>query len=412
MKVQYEYLSPQTILLSFPHFRILLDPEIDCVVEYGTVDLILVSTYRSPVICHILNYSGFSGDVLMALPTMEYLTLYTLDTNKYVTHEIEHMKQKIRPVYYHHEQRFLDIVVRALPAGTGIGFANWSIRCGSAHIVYSHNWMKPKRRVIPMDVKTLSNCDILLCTQNLEPSQRVLGKGWVELWGDIYERIKQKAHVVVVTEAIESMFDSLEALHHLLDSAGVKHVPIHVVSSIAKHSLSLTNVMSEWMDQERQQQAMQGQSWILHGLLERRNIICHDQVNSVLDYPEPRLIVCTHTCLLSCLDLSHKFDGLLCLFADTDENDMPVAQYPDCQFKLYRETKQNTSIKEFRAFLDLIRPTHIVDSKIKGEIEIHIDYEVDMSNEILEMQMDGEQVDVSGAIYRKDTNTIHLSGIL
>jgi hypothetical protein len=262
-----------------------------------------------------------------------------------------------------------------------------------------------------MDVKTLTHCDVLLCTQNLEPSQRVVGKGWVELWTDIYEKIKQKGHVIVVTEAIESMFDSLEALHHLLDSAGVKHVPIHVVSSIGKHSISLTNIMSEWMDQERQQQAMQGQSWLLYDLLEKRNIICHDQVNTVLDYPEPRIIVCTHACIHSCLDLSYRFDGFLCLVEDTDENDMPVSQYPDCQFKLYRAKKQNTSLKEFRAFLDLIRPVHIVDSKIKGQIEIPVHYEIEMSNHILHMQMDGEKVNVSGAVYHKDTNSIDLSRI-
>jgi Cft2 family RNA processing exonuclease len=384
MKVQYEYLSSQTMLIQFPDFRILLDPEfgIDC--NYDLVDVILVSTYKSAFICHIVEYCGFAGPVLMTGPTLELLLLYTQETtNRFTDHDLKELKRKTKPIYYQHVKKYMQIEIRALPAGTGIGFANWSIRYGSVHLVYSHCWTKPARKVTLMDVNTLIGCDVLFCTKNLElPKPIVNGKSWKNLWSDIYQQIKSKGNVIVVTDPLESMFDILETLARLIESSSIQHVPIHIVSPIAKHSISLMNIFSEWMNHERQQQTMTAQPWFLFDLLEKKQIICHTVAESVLLYPEPRIIVSTVTCMNSCLDLSHLYDGFLCLISDLYTLDVPVSQYPDCQFKLYKDRQDYISLEALHSFLRNLSPKYIIDSKIKGEVELDVSLHLTISNQV------------------------------
>ena len=91
---------------------------------------------------------------------------------------------------------------------------------------------------------------------------------------------------------IEELFEMVNIFYNLSDSAGLKHVPIHIVSPIAKHALLLSNIYTEWMSKDRQLETMKANQPLIHGnLLNRNKIICHTSIAGLEKYPPPRLIL-------------------------------------------------------------------------------------------------------------------------
>jgi hypothetical protein len=142
------------------------------------------------------------------------------------------------------------------------------------------------------------------------------------------------------------------------------------------------NVFSEWMNQERHQQTMVAQSWFLFDLLEKSRIICHSDTNSLLEYPEPRVIVCTHKTMNSCLELSNLYNHFLCLVADSDTRDVPISQFSDCQFILYKDVMQYSSLEQLDSFLRSLQPKYLINSKVKGQITLDVSLNLTISNQV------------------------------
>jgi hypothetical protein len=116
---------------------------------------------------------------------------------------------------------------------------------------------------------------------------------------------KKRGTVFFPTANIQSLFDLLEKLFNLLDSSGIKW-PIHLLSQTGRQAVLQAGICSEWMNQERQGFAFNARQPLLVGaLLEKRHVVCSENISDIITPTEPRFVVCTRE-----YDLISMYDTL------------------------------------------------------------------------------------------------------
>jgi Cft2 family RNA processing exonuclease len=142
MKLEFQYLSQDSLLLKLENVQILLecpDNVVDQKVDWSWVDLILISSHKTGLSLPLITeYSGFKGTVLCTIPTREFLRLCTsenIETRDYSIQDVHDCFLNINGIYYNSPQRlFKNLTITSISSGTGLGSSNWIIQYGSCKV--------------------------------------------------------------------------------------------------------------------------------------------------------------------------------------------------------------------------------------------------------------------------------------
>ncbi|KAI8900105.1 beta-lactamase-like protein [Globomyces pollinis-pini] len=426
MKYHYSDYDHQDLLIDLNGYRILIDLPNHFNLNWKIIDIILLSNYNNnKMIPWILNYTRFNGQILATLPTIHFTKLTCLDyLNQlkmkslfhqyhqipYTELDIQNTFENIIPIYYTNKNSITnELSITAVSSGTGLGSCNWIIQYNSIKICYSRNWCRkyhPYAKQI--DLNSLKNIDVFMVTglhrikeEFIQQSQNT--PQLITIWPKLVKVLNERGNVIFPIPPIEDTFQLLEILIGFLDSSSLKHIPIHIVSTTAKQALLYSNIFSEWMNNDRQALTMSAKHPLKHGnLMETNRIYCHSSTSELLEYPEPRLILCNDQSdeghFEDLLLLSDTFMKSTFVIEDTSVESLQQ-RYPKTQFYVYQTTNKMGLMNEVKSICEIVKPKTIIDpiNGLNGSIDMkQLDIGCSIGYEIMNQTIDDDMIEIDG----------------
>lgn len=106
-----------------------------------------------------------------------------------------------------------------------------------------------------LETQPLKNSDVLILTSlSLTPhaALKTQNQNLSDFCICIEKCLKGFGNVLVPSYPTGAFYDQLECLVMHLDQAGLASVPIYFISPIADHSLAYSNILAEWLSEDKQ----------------------------------------------------------------------------------------------------------------------------------------------------------------
>lgn len=270
MKFKVNYITTDCILMYLGDYRILFNTpkmneflKID--VDWSLIDAILVSDWRySSSLAYLSEYTLFRGIILATIPTIEFSKyfrptysrlclleyVYSNYPHEYTTFDVEEMILKIKPIYFNAPVKVvLDLSVTACSSGMTLGGSNWKIQYGSLKFVQVSEWGPGHPYSRLLDITPIVSPDALIISNPVQSKRITYNRRFPDMFSKIDQTLKARSTVLFPTATVDDLFEVLESLHHLLDSAGLQR-PVHVLSKTGKHAILNASIFSEWYNED------------------------------------------------------------------------------------------------------------------------------------------------------------------
>jgi integrator complex subunit 9 len=171
-------------------------------------------------------------------------------------------------------------------SGYALGAANWMLRTSSgetiAHVGASSvlDELRPKfpRHPAPMQAAPLAGADVMVladlkpaASSRLGPVPRMVG----ELCRHVCATVQGGGTALLPVLPCGALFDLFGALHASLSEAGLRGVPMHFVSPVARMSLGYSDIVCEWLCKSMQDKVFVPEPPFAHYHLARAELLRH-----------------------------------------------------------------------------------------------------------------------------------------
>jgi len=87
------------------------------------------------------------------------------------------------------------------------------------------------------------------------------------------------------------IYDLIGRIHQYLLDIGYKSLPIHILSHTAKHSLEISNILGEWMEDEFESKLYSADQPLPHShLIQTKRLVLHESLQTLFDYKAPLIV--------------------------------------------------------------------------------------------------------------------------
>eukprot|EP01129_Flabellula_baltica_P003495 TRINITY_DN13248_c0_g1_i1.p1 TRINITY_DN13248_c0_g1~~TRINITY_DN13248_c0_g1_i1.p1 ORF type:complete len:648 (+),score=125.18 TRINITY_DN13248_c0_g1_i1:143-2086(+) len=288
----YVFINDSDIKFHLPQFNM---------IDIADIDVILISNYHNLMaLPYLTEYLGFTGSIFATEPViqigrlrMNELVTYvrnvraqdsshshgkvskwqtnhiygnlSKDMQKmfpdalqwrdiYSYHDVENCLSKITCVSYDEIIDTFDSVF-LIPSNSGntIGGVNWVIKTQYEKIGYiSKSSLQASRYCKNFNYENLQNCSALLFSDlNTEPfvsDNKIIE----EICTQIGKTVKNGGNVLIPTHPNGAMLDLVECLMEYFGGINMTNVPIYVISPMFESFLAYTNIIPEWLSDDRQ----------------------------------------------------------------------------------------------------------------------------------------------------------------
>ena len=288
---------------SVPEFRA---PDLG-LVDVSTVDAILISNYTAMLaLPYITERTGFRGSVFMTEPCLHFGRLFMEETIEYIERSITPPRSKKawknfvsqlppplngskhqfswKTIYSRKEMEsslgkvtlvgfsekkdvFGLLSVSPISSGYCIGSSNWIVTSGYEKVAYVSGSSTLTTHPRPLDQSPLRNVDCLILTAltqapTLNPDPMI-----GEFCKTVVETTRGGGNVLVPCYPSGVVYDLLECLAGQMDLHGQSGVPMFFISPVADSSLAYSNIMAEWLTQNKQNRVYIPEEPFPHGAL-------------------------------------------------------------------------------------------------------------------------------------------------
>ncbi|KAJ3037228.1 Integrator complex subunit 9 [Rhizophlyctis rosea] len=151
------------------------------------------------------------------------------------------------------------------------------------------------RRVI--DNKLLANADILILN-NIKMADVEVQEQLSRMHKEVAETLSNGGNVLFPVHPIGSIYELLRTVRSGMSRAGLTTLPIHFVSPVAKQSLALSNIRSEWMSADKHEKVFKAEMPLEHqNLMDQRLLFVHHDIASVFQHQGPYVVFVGHPLL-------------------------------------------------------------------------------------------------------------------
>ncbi|XP_062524486.1 integrator complex subunit 9 isoform X2 [Bombyx mori] len=337
MKLELKECCGRVFVDSMPEFC----PPLDKVVDFSQLDVILISNYTCMLaLPFITEDTGFKGQVYATEPTLQIGRFYLEELSEWVCSsgsgsgsakrwkEAVHvlpapLADVVRPRAWrrllapHHVARALARVrvvgydekvdlygaldATAVSSGFCLGSANWVLRSAHEKVAYVSGSSTLTTHPRPINQAALRGADLLV----LAALTQTPAHNPDHMLGDlcVHATVTLRAGGSVLCPVYPSgvLYDLLECLSAHLDTAGLAHVPLYVVSPAAEASLAYSNILAEWVSAGKQARVYLPEEPFPHAALVRAGRLrhardLHDDSFSA-DFRQPCVVFCGHPSL-------------------------------------------------------------------------------------------------------------------
>ncbi|KZV47295.1 hypothetical protein F511_07718 [Dorcoceras hygrometricum] len=213
------------------------------------------------------------------------------------------------------------LIIKAFSSGLEIGSCNWSISGPKGNIAYISSSVVPSATAMGFNYKALERHDVTLfsdisccnATEKLEDDSNCFGSSGNSLSNSSesleemerldficscsMDSVTAGGSVLIPIGRLAIVLQLLERFALGLESENMK-VPIFFVSSVAEELIAFTNVIPEWLCQQRLERLYSGQSLFSHvEMLAEGRLHLFSAIYSpklILAWQEPCIVFCPH----------------------------------------------------------------------------------------------------------------------
>lgn len=170
---------------------------------------------------------------------------------------------------------FGSLSATAYSSGHTIGSCNWVLETDHEKVVYFSSSSTLTTHPKPLDLKPLRNPDLLLLT-NLSSCPTIHPDiSLQEFCTHVKTTLTSSGNVLIPCYPSGIIYDLLECLVNTLDSSGFGSVPIFFISPVADQSLAYSNILAEWLTQNKQSRVYLPEEPFLHSQFVRTGRVKH-----------------------------------------------------------------------------------------------------------------------------------------
>ena len=137
-------------------------------------------------------------------------------------------------------------------SGYSIGSCNWVIESAHEKIVYISNSSTLTTHPRQISTSPLKNADLLILT-SLSQTPHLSPNSKINDFCHFTEKcLKNLGNVLVPCYSSGVLYDLFECLVMHLDRSNLGSIPIYFISPVAEHSLAYSNILSEWLSDDKQ----------------------------------------------------------------------------------------------------------------------------------------------------------------
>lgn len=299
LEVELKECSGKVFVDSSPEFAI---PELSCI-NLKHLDVILISNYRSMLaLPYITERTDFAGLIYATEPSinigrlyMEELVTYIERNPKlkrasawkkynvpnhvamphfaecapptnwetiYTLQEVSNCLAKVKPVSFA-ERISIFGSLEAFPISSGycIGSCNWVVTSAHEKVAYVSNSSSFTSHSRLLNTAPLKDADVLMVNSlslapHTSPNQKI-----GEFCSFIEKTLKMGGNVLIPTYSSGGIYDLFEFIITSLDRTGLGSVPIFFISPVAEHSLAYSNILAEWLSDDKQKHVYIPEGW-------------------------------------------------------------------------------------------------------------------------------------------------------
>ncbi|XP_063827453.1 integrator complex subunit 9 [Ostrinia nubilalis] len=319
-------------------------PPLDKVVDFSQLDVILISNYTCMMaLPFITEDTGFKGQVYATEPTLQIGRFYLEELAEWVSgaggaggaggaarrwKELLHVLPpplslaarprswrrlfapaavarslaRVRVVGYDEKVDIYGALdATAVSSGFCLGSANWVLRSAREKVAYVSGSSTLTTHPRPINQAALRGADLLV----LAALTQTPAHNPDHMLGDlcVHAAVTLRGGGCVLCPVYPSgvLYDLLECLSAHLESAGLQHVPLYVVSPVADSSLAYSNILAEWVSAGKQARVYLPEEPFPHAALARAGRLrharhLHDDAFSG-EFRQPCVVFCGHPSL-------------------------------------------------------------------------------------------------------------------
>ncbi|RWS13077.1 integrator complex subunit 9-like protein [Dinothrombium tinctorium] len=147
---------------------------------------------------------------------------------------------------------FGNLQVTPLSSGYCIGSCNWVINTNNDKIVYLSATSTLTTHPKPMDHGPLRNASILILTNLTQTPTSNPDNMLGALCENVSVTLKNGGNVLIPCYSSGIIYDLFECFINYLESNGHSSVPLFFISPVADQSLAYSNILAEWLTQNKQ----------------------------------------------------------------------------------------------------------------------------------------------------------------
>lgn len=181
--------------------------------------------------------------------------------------DVEYCMSKMTPISFLQVLPLFENQLEAVAVSSGymLGACNWIVRTKYEKWVYfSLSSSSSARHAEPLALELMKQADWAIVTQvNLE-NQGSADSMVNDLCRTIGQTLNAGGDVLIPCFATGLVYDLIEFVRMYLNSVNMHSVNMYMVSTVGDHSLAYSNICTEWVSENKQQQAYQAEPPFKH----------------------------------------------------------------------------------------------------------------------------------------------------
>lgn len=317
-------------------------PPLDKLVDFGQVDVILISNYLCMLaLPYVTEATGFRGRVLATEPTLHIGRLLLEELVEYVSqspdqqtglkgqqwknlvHRLPYpLSDAFKPKSWRHiytqaqvnaslarvslvgyGERVDVFGVQVTPASSGfcLGSSNWVISSAHEKLVYLSGSSTLTTHPRSIDHSSLRNADVLIMTDLTQTPVSNPDAMLGVLCVVVGLTLRGGGNVLIPCYPTGVVYDLFECLSVKMADLGVAGCPMYFISPVAEQSLAYSNILAEWLSGVKQSKVYVPDDPFPHALLLRSGKLKHFKhiysPGFSTDFQEPCVVFCGHPSL-------------------------------------------------------------------------------------------------------------------
>ncbi|KAJ3391321.1 Integrator complex subunit 9 [Lobulomyces angularis] len=295
------------------------------------IDFVLITNYNHLLALPFLTeFTDFNGKIFATEPVAEFGKLMMLElvtlmkeeqnpvffegkfTSFYDVHDVESCVSKIKRLHFSENLQFNDkISFTPLSSGFSLGSSNWIINYLNLQVrvstisEHSISYMSNSSfsefgHASAFEQNLLNNNDYFIFNNiSVNDGQSRIKKTLEQICSATSKTIQDKGNVIFPISPFGYAYDLINLISTQLETIGFGHIPIHVVSPVAKFSFHMANIFGEWMNKNLQNNLYFSKKPLKYGnLIENGLLHFHEEASTIFaNFQGPFIIFITHPSL-------------------------------------------------------------------------------------------------------------------